>query len=785
MVEKALEEQVINKEPKTIDPRFILVIPRNRDGSPPNVPYLHYTLIKNILIKGFDRTRPQVGICIEFRSESGKKALIEHNRRFSKGNSLLPPIYEDEVLYGSLAFSHGNLALRIFQAGLKSPAGDLGKALEDQPSLKEVVHEGHRWWVLPESLAKECQVDISVWRNQDQNDNHGTHEVEILQTIVATAENLSETSKKVILGDIVAKALKRNPAKISPKVINCLAKFWMQYLESGDQHLVHEFIEWHASEVNPKELVLSNSFFEILVGEAELTKHSLCRMYLVYLQYTMDKVVAQAGGPSKGAFLEPAVIVNLAKKKDILETLEKDLEKLRQELLPKLEEFVSPSIARTYLALYIILILRSILGKPWPLDCPFKVSVPAGRHSEERVRALGKCWASWIDSLHKESNFGTSSGLALVETSEELQESVDLSDLRALKRIRSEPDAPPFERGDEVTVVRRMSWPIPLPSKPDFRKDIVEGTSGTIEGFVDTNKNQVLLKVKIKLPNGTSKEVIQAAYPRNLQKTSEWTLSQAALASEKTSTKSGSGSGSSASSVPEWLLGSSDPDKVKEVKDWKNLLAESDTLIKVFGLKGRIGVALEALQEQVPTYTSKDFVVINRQNSFGIWQSEVWTKRAFKEKEILFAPLSSQLKDTHLMASANAVVGLPKHGRGAHPEQQTLALDGRSRSRLAHKDTVDSQEHKGNLFWIVGRTPSPSEANMTLENTSFEQKVTLVLPDNKKRKLTSEWGSSELPQIPVLINQKAIEAHKRLMVLVADKNIQKAASKVNARGKTK
>ena len=149
--------------------------------------------------------------------------------------------------------------------------------------------------------------------------------------------------------------------------------------------------------------------------------------------------------------------------------------------------------------------------------------------------------------------------------------------------------------------------------------------------------------------------------------------------------------------------------------------------------------------------------------------SELWTKRAFAEKEILFAPLSSQLKETHLMAIANAAVGLPKHGRGSHPEHQALALDGRSRSRIAVKDTIDGLEHRGNLFWIVGRTSKAKEANMVLESSSFEQKVTIVLPDNKKRKLTSEWGSSEMPTIPILMNKKAIEAHTRLMCFVPEK----------------
>ena len=116
------------------------------------------------------------------------------------------------------------------------------------------------------------------------------------------------------------------------------------------------------------------------------------------------------------------------------------------------------------------------------------------------------------------------------------------------------------------------------------------------------------------------------------------------------------------------------------------------------------------------------------------------------------------------MMGGHVQVGLPKHGRGSHPEHQSLALDGRGRVRIASKDIIDGQEHKGNLFWLVGRTATSSEANMTLENVSFEQKVTLVLPDNRKRKCTSDWSSSELPQVPVLMNKKAIPAHTRLMV---------------------
>ena len=40
-----------------------------------------------------------------------------------------------------------------------------------------------------------------------------------------------------------------------------------------------------------------------------------------------------------------------------------------------------------------------------------------------------------------------------------------------------------FIRGDLVTVIRRMTWNVPIKAQgsKDYRKDVVEGTQGTIE----------------------------------------------------------------------------------------------------------------------------------------------------------------------------------------------------------------------------------------------------------------------------------------------------------------
>ena len=89
-VEKALSDEVLHKEPEQLDPSLILIAPLNRQGAPPNVQHIHFVILKGMLQKGFDRTRPAVGICAKFVSEEGKAELLRHNHRFTKGNKLLP-----------------------------------------------------------------------------------------------------------------------------------------------------------------------------------------------------------------------------------------------------------------------------------------------------------------------------------------------------------------------------------------------------------------------------------------------------------------------------------------------------------------------------------------------------------------------------------------------------------------------------------------------------------------------------------------------------------------------
>ena len=118
-VEEALNHCLF-AEPKQLDPSLVLVAPLNRLGAPPNKLHVHFGILKSFKDKGFDRTRPAIGICLKFTSTQGLKSLHDHNKRFSTGCQLLPTI-KIEAIYGSLACSHFNLALRLLQAGAKSP----------------------------------------------------------------------------------------------------------------------------------------------------------------------------------------------------------------------------------------------------------------------------------------------------------------------------------------------------------------------------------------------------------------------------------------------------------------------------------------------------------------------------------------------------------------------------------------------------------------------------------------------------------------------------------------
>ena len=442
-VEASLKTFCEHAVTKQIAPFKLYPAPHNRDGSAPNVMHIHKGILGSIKKMGFDRARPQPGICIEFKSPEGKAALLAHNRRFLQGNPLLPQVNEKEALYGTLASTHFNLALQTLHAGIQGPQGDMSKCVEESGSLKDFVENGHHWWILKETIPKEAQLEISTWRNQDQNENQQTHEVELIQTIKSTAEDLYRGGhRKINLAELCAMAEKRNPTKTSPTMMMALCKYYIGFVEDKQTGLVSELQDFHSSTVDPKELVVNASFFQCLNTGEVLQKAPFTRHYLLLTQYTTEKIKAGAAGGGTAAFLDGNIIANFAKKPDQVAELEKLLEDLRGKYLSTLADALGCRQARQELSVYTDLVVRCVLAKAFP-DLGLKCSISTGKFSTEKAKGLGVFWGKVLDRKYPTENFSKKLGLqeeektAASSSGGAAEEEVDLERPRKLLRTSS------------------------------------------------------------------------------------------------------------------------------------------------------------------------------------------------------------------------------------------------------------------------------------------------------------------------------------------------------------
>ena len=188
-------------------------------------------------------------------------------------------------------------------------------------------------------------------------------------------------------------------------------------------------------------------------------------------------------------------------------------------------------------------------------------------------------------------------------------------------------------------------------------------------------------------------------------------------------------------------------------------------------VRGRISTGMESLLHCMPKYENDDFLLMHRKNDKGHWKTELRTARDFQPLEIMLAPLSSQLKETHLMQAAHAVVTLPKHGPGAHPQNSSLCLDGRLRNHVAPAGFLDQEEHRGNLYWIVSRTTNKEKANLDMDEATWQQhiKVTLPAPAKKRKIHNLDWEANDLPSFAIMVNKSTIKKNTQLLVFLPEK----------------
>ena len=186
-------------------------------------------------------------------------------------------------------------------------------------------------------------------------------------------------------------------------------------------------------------------------------------------------------------------------------------------------------------------------------------------------------------------------------------------------------------------------------------------------------------------------------------------------------------------------------------------------------------MALEFLKQSLENdydYGEQDLLIINRATQKGAYRTEVWTKRGFAPYELVFLPLTSQLKASHLTTNASVQVTIPKHGWAAGTQSQPhVGLDGRGRKVIMppNQGGAGPEGFKGCLFWACTRSLNIKEVNMRIENVLWSSTFQASIAGaKKKRKLEVKWPSQDLPQIPTLVNPQGIAKNTCLVAFAND-----------------
>ena len=274
--------------PIRIVPKLLGISKFNRLFS---VQQVHGVILASMVKDGHDASRAQIGVCVELQDSQQKADLVAHNERQSESSPLMPPVDKD-MRYEILGATHYNVALRCGEAGMQSPAGDLGLLKATDASFADACTQGHAWIVLPSDLADSLKEDICTWRNQDQNENQTLTDGEIIrQACQVVTEFTSATGGNMAtlpLSKVVNAMAMKNTLRLNPSVLGGFARWVCQMAEEKQTKLVHVFLDSWTINVNSKELAIPHSFFDNAAKTDALKQKALLRLHLALAMYTNE-----------------------------------------------------------------------------------------------------------------------------------------------------------------------------------------------------------------------------------------------------------------------------------------------------------------------------------------------------------------------------------------------------------------------------------------------------------------------------------------------------------------
>jgi len=249
MVKYALCDEAVEVDPDEIGADMM-----NRGGAIPNILVCRENICESFKKDGFDKNKPMPGILKDYsRQQAKRQALILHNQSFTEGDARWPPVIVDKMAKGSLAGTHLTIAIRIHKHRVMSIAGeafDVG----DDANLARVTTRGHKYWILDCEIPDKDAVEISEWRNSDNNNNQVKHEVEHLRGLqrISRAEmDAAGAAGVVSLSQVLAKFSAQSQLKIAQQATLDLARCVIDF---GSGHYVDRICTFHSQHINPNEL---------------------------------------------------------------------------------------------------------------------------------------------------------------------------------------------------------------------------------------------------------------------------------------------------------------------------------------------------------------------------------------------------------------------------------------------------------------------------------------------------------------------------------------------------
>ena len=300
--------------------------------------------------------------------------------------------------------------------------------------------------------------------------------------------------------------------------------------------------------------------------------------------------------------------------------------------------------------------------------------------------------------------------------------------------------------GAKVVLTRRFTVDFDK-ARPDRRRDFGVGTETFIKGYAD---GKVVCRFEAEFGNGKKTKVFE---------------SDAAIKASNVSLPSAY---AGVAKAPHWhklfttypFLKELDNDsEIEVVDDSDNCLMHRDVSVQSMNIRSHIMCTVNTISELVRC-GDNSILIVKQNNAY-----QLWTLVDFKAGSLVLVPETTELKPRfYTVGEGRSVVC--KNVTDPSMDKRPFVMDGRARAAPHSKSSCA-------LFWMVERTDENKKVNLVAKQAQTSIKTTVVIGD---KTYEQACGHSQMPGIPVLVNEKKISKHTRLFAKT-DSEVQQLCDK--------